>query len=80
MFRRGHSVAGKAQIWVYISTPEGLKEAACSAVDRAPFEKGVHGIGRDCPEGGVGPRACVAGQFHPGVLIASLIEEEQFLP
>lgn len=40
----------------------------------------MHGIGRDCPQGGVGPRACVAGQLHPGVLIASLIEEEQFLP
>lgn len=38
------------------------------------FCDGACGIGRDCEEGGVSPRACVAGQLHSGVLIASLTE------
>ena len=70
MFRHGHSVAGKAQILVSIS-PAGTE---ASAVDRALFCDGACGIGRDCEEGGVGPRACVAGQLHSGVLITSLAE------
>lgn len=47
---------------------------------RALFVKGTCGIGRDCVEGGVGPRTCVSGQLHSGVLIASLAEGQIISP
>ena len=47
---------------------------------QSTFCDGACGIGRDCEEGGVGPRACVAEQLHSGVLITSLAEGESFLP
>lgn len=49
-------------------------------MDRALFVKGAGGIGRDCVEGGVGPRACVSEQLHSGVLIASLAEGQIISP
>ena len=66
-------MAGKAQKLVYISSPGDPKEAAFSAMNRAVFEKGVHGIDR--VEGGVGPRASVDGQTHPVAAIVSMIGE-----